>query len=156
MALTLAVFSAVQIATPLWIARTCCRRRDDRRDRGRPRDNQRSRRPSRANRHCRPRPARRLDLSSEGVNAAGQPVSAIPAACEPVVSQTLGSHRGITPGPGNAPLNNCVASHGIRVAESYQPASHYWPLQWSETGMFLALALALACYCFWRLNRRRS
>ncbi len=46
--------------------------------------------------------------------------------------------------------------HGIRVAESYQPASHYWPLQWSETGMFLALALALAGYCFWRLNRRRS
>ena len=49
-----------------------------------------------------------------------------------------------------------MASPGIRVAESYQPASHHWPLQWSETGMFLALALALASYCFWRLNRRRS
>jgi hypothetical protein len=57
---------------------------------------------------------------------------------------------------GSTALNNCVASQGIRVAESYQPASHYWPLQWSETGMFLALALALAGYCFWRLNRRRS
>ena len=95
-------------------------------------------------------------ISSEGVNAAGQPVSTMPAACEPTVSQTLGSHRGTTPGPDSTPLNNCVASHGIRVAESYQPASHYWPLQWSETGMFLALALALAGYCFWRLNRRRS
>ena len=59
-------------------------------------------------------------------------------------------------GPGSAALNKCVASHGIRVAESYQPAIHYWPLQWSETGMFLALALVLAGYCFWRLNRRRS
>jgi hypothetical protein len=95
-------------------------------------------------------------ISSDGVNAAGQPVAAMPAACEPVVSQTLGSHRGTTNGPGSAALNNCVASHGIRVAESYQPASHYWPLQWSETGIFLALALALAGYCFWRLNRRRS
>jgi hypothetical protein len=95
-------------------------------------------------------------ISSEGVNAAGQPVRAIPAACEQVVSDTLGSHRGTAAGPGSATLNNCVASHGIRVAESYQPASHYWPLQWSETGMFLALALALACYCFWRLNRRRT
>jgi hypothetical protein len=53
-------------------------------------------------------------------------------------------------------VNNCVASHGIRVAESYQPASHYWPLQLSEAGMYLALALALAGFCFWRLNRRRS
>jgi hypothetical protein len=95
-------------------------------------------------------------MSSEGVNAAGQPVSIIPASCEQAVSQALGSHRGTTAGPGSAALNNCVASHGIRVAESYQPASHYWPLQWSETGMFLALALALAGYCFWRLNRRRS
>ena len=95
-------------------------------------------------------------ISSEGVNAAGQPVSTMPVACEQTVSDTLGSHRGTTGGPGSAALNDCVGSHGIRVAESYQPASHYWPLQWSETGMFLALALALAGYCFWRLNRRRS
>ena len=96
-------------------------------------------------------------ISSEGVNAAGQPVSTIPASCEQAVSDALGSHRGTTAGvPGSTALNNCVASHGIRIAESYQPASHYWPLQWSETGMFLALALALAGYCFWRLNRRRT
>lgn len=98
-------------------------------------------------------------ISSEGVNAAGQPVSTIPAACEPAVSRTFGGVKvPATAGPGAllAPVNNCVASHGIRVAENYQPASHYWPLQWSETGMFLALALALAGYCFWRLGRRRS
>jgi hypothetical protein len=95
-------------------------------------------------------------ISSEGVNAAGQPVSTIPAACAPAISGALGSHRGTAVGPGSAALNNCVASHGIRVAESFQPASHYWPLQCSETGMFLILALALAWYCYWRLNRRRS
>jgi len=93
-------------------------------------------------------------MSSDGINAAGQRVSAIPAACELAVSQSMGSHRGTASGPGSAAVNNCVASHGIRVAESYQPASHYWPLQWSETGMFLALALALAGYCYWRVNRR--
>ena len=86
-------------------------------------------------------------ISNEGVNAAGQPVSTMPASCEPMVSDFSGA---------STALNNCVASHGIRVAENYQPASHYWPLQWSETGTFLALALALAGYCFWRLNRRRT
>ena len=86
-------------------------------------------------------------ISSEGVNAAGQPVSTMPASCKPMVSDFSGA---------STALNNCVASHGIRVAENYQPASHYWPLQWSETGTFLALALALAGYCFWRLNRRRT
>jgi ABC-type transport system involved in multi-copper enzyme maturation permease subunit len=98
-------------------------------------------------------------ISSGAVNAAGQPVRIMPAACEPAVSRTF---RGVKVPAGTGPdalltpVNNCVASHGIRVAENYQPASHYWPLQWSETGMFLALALALAGYCFWRLNRRRS
>jgi ABC-type transport system involved in multi-copper enzyme maturation permease subunit len=95
-------------------------------------------------------------ISSEGVNAAGQPVTTVPASCEQVLSNTLGSHRGAGVGSGTSALNNCVASDGIRVAERYQPASHYWPLQWSETGMFLALALVLAGCCFWRLNRRRS
>jgi len=98
-------------------------------------------------------------ISSEGVNATGQPVSSVPAACERLVPQTNVTHIGrgpTTSAPGPNALNNCVASHGIRVAENYQPASHYWPLQWSETGMFLALALALAGYCFWRLNRRRT
>jgi len=86
-------------------------------------------------------------ISSESITAAGQPVSTMPASCEPMVSDFSGA---------STALNNCVASHGIRVAENYQPASHYWPLQWSETGTFLALALALAGYCFWRLNRRRT
>ncbi len=95
-------------------------------------------------------------ISSEGVNAAGQRVSTIPAACQSAISDGLGSHRGTTVGPDPVALNNCVARHGIRVAEGYQPASHYWPLQLAETGFYLALALALAWYCFWRLNRRRS
>jgi len=47
-----------------------------------------------------------------------------------------------------------MASRGIREAISYQPASRYWPLQWTETTIFAALALALAGYCFWRLRRR--
>jgi hypothetical protein len=158
MAVTLAIFAAVQFITPLWI---------------RPHLFPTSQTTATiaaagANVSLRANPKLALTasvvpgqpgawiMSSEGVTVAGQPVRTIPASCEPLVSESLGSHRGFPSGPGSAALNNCVASRGIRVAESYQPASHYWPLQWSETGMFLALTLALACYCFWRLNRRRS
>ena len=49
-----------------------------------------------------------------------------------------------------------MESRGFREAISYEPASHYWPLQWVETGIFLALALVLAGFCFWRLGRRRT
>jgi len=165
MAITLAIFAAVQFITPLWV---------------RPHLFPTSQTTatvaaSGANVSLRASPALTLTasfvpghsgawiISSEGVNAAGQRVSTIPAACEREVSDQLGthtevgSHSGTPVVPGGASaLNNCVARQGIRVAESYQPASHYWPLQWSETGMYLALALALAGYCFWRLSRRRS
>jgi hypothetical protein len=87
--------------------------------------------------------------SSGAINVAGQPVSGMPAACASVTPGNLG------PG-GSAVLNNCLASHGVRVALSYHPVSQFWPLQFAETGLFLVLALALAWYCFWRLNRRFS
>jgi hypothetical protein len=83
-------------------------------------------------------------LSSGPVNAAGQPVSTTPAACN-------------TPSIQNGPdFDGCLTSQGIREAISYQPASRYWPFQWTETAFYLALALALTGYCSWRLNRRRS
>jgi ABC-2 family transporter protein len=83
-------------------------------------------------------------LSSGPVNAAGQPVSTTPAACD-------------TPSIASSPnFYGCLTSQGIREAISYQPASRYWPFQWTETAIYLALALALADYCFRRLNRRRS
>jgi hypothetical protein len=84
-------------------------------------------------------------ISSGAVNAAGHPVGTSPAACLQAVAN----------GGGNSGLN-CLASHGIRIAVTYQPAGRYWAFQWTETAIFLALALALAGYCFWRLQRRRS
>jgi ABC-type transport system involved in multi-copper enzyme maturation permease subunit len=82
-------------------------------------------------------------LSSGAVNAAGQPVSTIPAACRQAA--LTGSEGWLS----------CMTSQGIRVAVTYQPASRYWPLQLTETATYLALALALAASCFWRLGRRR-
>jgi hypothetical protein len=38
---------------------------------------------------------------------------------------------------------------------TYQPASRFWPLQWAETSVLLALALLLAGFCFWWIRQRR-
>jgi hypothetical protein len=84
-------------------------------------------------------------LSSGAINAARQPVSSLPAACQAAFSGT----KPTSPGP-------CMESRGIREAITYEPASRYWPLQWIETGIFLALALGLAGFCFWWLGRRRT
>jgi hypothetical protein len=83
-------------------------------------------------------------ISGGAVNAAGQPVTVIPAACR------QGAANGTSDFPG------CLTSHGIRIAVTYQPTSRFWAIQWTETGIYLALALALAGFCFWRLGRRPS
>jgi hypothetical protein len=51
---------------------------------------------------------------------------------------------------------SCVAAVGrlhLRELIAYQPAGRYWAFQWLETGIFLALALALAGLCYWRVRR---
>ena len=53
----------------------------------------------------------------------------------------------------NAAAQECINKLGIRDLVTYQPLSHYWPLQAYETLIFLALAIALAGLCLWRVNR---
>lgn len=57
----------------------------------------------------------------------------------------------------NQSMQACNASVGrlhLRQVLSYQPASRYWAFQWYETAIFLALALGLAWYCYWRVTKR--
>lgn len=49
---------------------------------------------------------------------------------------------------------NWVATLNLRQNITYQPASHFWPLQWIEGGIFLAAAALLAGFCFWWTTRR--
>jgi len=86
-------------------------------------------------------------LSSGAVNTSGKPVSAVPAACMQVMQSGKASHPA---------LLDCLDSHGIGIAVTYQPASRYWAFQWTETAIYVAFALALVGYCFWRIRRRLS
>ena len=53
-------------------------------------------------------------------------------------------------------IGACLAKYNLHETVTYQPASHYWPLQWIETGIFLVLAGALAGTCFWWIRRRQN
>ena len=87
-------------------------------------------------------------LSSGPVNAAGQPVSTTPAACASIAN-TRGTNTGTSQatqsGSGHGRRGRPASlpvwgSHGIREAITYQPASRYWRFQATETAIYLALA----------------
>ncbi len=49
---------------------------------------------------------------------------------------------------------NCLTQQGIKLAVTYQPASRFWDFQLLETGIFLAAALLLGWLCVSRVSRR--
>jgi hypothetical protein len=53
-------------------------------------------------------------------------------------------------------LGDCLAPYNLHIDYTYQPADNYWPLQWLEAGLYLALAALLGGACFWRLRRHRD
>jgi hypothetical protein len=49
---------------------------------------------------------------------------------------------------------SCMQSAGFRQFVAYQPADRYWPFQFIETGIFVALAAVLIAVTFAVINRR--
>ncbi|GAA3021614.1 ABC transporter permease [Streptosporangium longisporum] len=61
--------------------------------------------------------------------------------------------------PQGLPAGGCVAEInrlGYRQRASYQPLERFWPFQWIETGIYALLALGLAWSSFWWIRRRPS
>ncbi|GAA2825159.1 ABC transporter permease subunit [Nonomuraea rubra] len=44
---------------------------------------------------------------------------------------------------------------GYRQDVAYHPSSRFWPLQWFETGLYAALTLGLMGLCLWLVRRRQ-
>jgi hypothetical protein len=63
---------------------------------------------------------------------------------------------------GGGPVGGAVVAcqqrlaHHLQQLVTYQPPSHYWPLQALETGIFLAAALALIGATVWGIGRRAA
>jgi hypothetical protein len=167
MALTLAVFVAIQIAMPLLV------------------------RP-----HLIPPVAGTFELSRENMDGLGAPqggslhiflrTSAVPGhAGAWVLSSKLvdPSGRTISSGDGGSgpsstivravpvsttsgpcspqglPAGGCIAEInrlGYRQQATYQPLERFWPFQWIETGVYALLTASLTWFCFWWVRRRLS
>ncbi|WP_436760513.1 ABC transporter permease [Streptosporangium sp. V21-05] len=167
MALTLAVFAAIQIAMPLLV------------------------RP-----HLMPPVAGTFELSRENMDGLGAPqggslqvflrTSAVPGhAGAWVLSSKLVDPSGRTTSSGDGssgpsstivravPVSTtsgpcspqgllaggCVAEInrlGYRQQATYQPLERFWPFQWIETGIYALLTTALTWFCFWWARRRLS
>jgi hypothetical protein len=52
-------------------------------------------------------------------------------------------------------MHDCVTRVGAAYHElvTYQPAGHYWPVQWLELAAFLGAAVILGGFCRWRIRR---
>ncbi|MFC4529473.1 ABC transporter permease [Sphaerisporangium dianthi] len=70
------------------------------------------------------------------------------------VSTTSGpcSFQGLSAGGCLAEINRL----GYRQQATYQPLERFWPFQWIETGIYALLALGLAWSSLWWLRRRLS
>jgi hypothetical protein len=92
-------------------------------------------------------------LSNRTINAAGQLVGVMPSWVRGCGPQPRGAEG--TPQSSQACFTR-LADEGYRQRVIYQPASHFWALQWRETGVLLTLALLLTGFCFWRIRRDLS
>jgi hypothetical protein len=100
-------------------------------------------------------------LSSHTVDASGHAVDTIPIStssgpCAPPERPATQAPPGAGPGDELSPCLAELTRLGYRQQVTYQPSSRFWTLQWYETGIYTALALGLTGFCFWRLRHRLS
>jgi hypothetical protein len=143
MAITLAVFAAVQIVMPLWIRPHLVA-------------------PVHAASAFNAANITEISSSNNGsmtvMTAANLPGAWV------LSNQTLTRAGHVFTGPApqpcmtsTAPFSACqtaLGKLGLRQLVTYQPAGRYWAFQGYEAGIFVVLALGLGAACVWRVRRR--
>ena len=85
-------------------------------------------------------------IQSRIVNSAGRAVS----------DQSVLVACGIGPSASKTNVNGCLAAHGFRQLDLYQPVSRFWAFQGIESAIFVGLAAALLALTFYWVTRRST
>jgi hypothetical protein len=94
-------------------------------------------------------PAGAWVLANETVDPAGNLASPLPD----FVRNCLPRPGGPIPERGN--VEQCMGqlgAHGYQQRLTYQPGSRFWPLQWLELALYLAMTALLTWFCFRRVR----
>jgi ABC-type transport system involved in multi-copper enzyme maturation permease subunit len=161
MALTLAVFTAVQIAVPLWIRPHLVPANQVTLSFSRDRLDGITGNPDGTDVTVTLATAHPNDwiLSNNTIDGSGR-VADLPAwagACFAPPAPPIAGQR-VAQGM-DTRLNACFTrlnAEGYRQRIVYQPTSHFWPLQFAETGLFIGASGLLTWFCFWWIRRRLS
>jgi len=87
------------------------------------------------------------ELSDVVVTPSGVDFTVPPRACIPAPGSGI---------PSAVDCRSTLAAMHLRQSVSYQPASRFWPLQWIEAGIYLALAAGIGWVCTGQVRRRRE
>ncbi|GAA3923982.1 transporter [Actinomadura viridis] len=92
-------------------------------------------------------------LANETIDASGRTVDALPFT---LTSPPCGSPRNGVPARSLGP-EECIAAInrlGYEQRLVYQPADRFWALQGVESGLYALVTLGLVGFCFWWIRRR--
>ncbi|WP_206788945.1 ABC transporter permease subunit [Amycolatopsis sp. MtRt-6] len=95
------------------------------------------------------KPAGAWELANETVDPAGQVADPLPE-----FVQVCAPRPGAGP-PERGTMERCMAqlgTHGYQQRLTFQPGSRFWPLQWLELALYLAMTALLTWFCFRRLR----
>lgn len=95
-------------------------------------------------------------LSNETIDATGHAVTVLPSWLADCMPPPPGQARRQPDASATQACFAKLADLGYQQRVTYQPASRFWALQWAETTIFLALAALLAGLCFWWTRNRLS
>jgi hypothetical protein len=88
-----------------------------------------------------------IDPSGRTLTSGGEasvPISTTSGPCAPTGAQGMDGCTG--------EINRL----GYRQLATYHPLDRFWPFQWIETGIYAVLTLGLTGFCFWWIRRRLS
>ncbi|MFJ7216107.1 ABC transporter permease subunit [Amycolatopsis sp. NPDC098790] len=89
-------------------------------------------------------------LANETLDPAGNVAEPLPDFVQSCMPKPGGG-----PVPSRGDAENCMAQlgqHGYQQHLTYQPGSRFWPLQWLELALFLAMTALLTWFCFRRVR----